>query len=174
MSNPLACRPSRRVLRRRARSTSGAAAVEFALVSSLLFSMLFGVIQYGLYFNDSLNVRQGVRDTARQGAVENFPACSGASSNSAKLLCATKVQIGAVTGTPYVKVAAPSSGWAKGQPLTVCAVVRSEGALGLVPMPNGGWISSKTQMFIEQEKLKGAWTNAADTLPSGQTWNFCP
>ena len=166
--------PLRRPLRRRTRTEHGAAAVEFALVSSLLFMLLFGVIQYGLYFNDSLNVRQGVRDSARQGAVENFPTCSGASSNSAKLVCGTKAQIGAVTGTAYVKVSVPSSGWAKGQPLTVCAMVRSEGAIGLVPMPNSGWISSKTQMFIEQEKLKATWTNAADTLPSGQSWSWCP
>lgn len=169
MHHPLESRPAPV----RARSATGASAVEFALVSSLMFTILFGVIQYGLYFNDSLNVRQGVRDSARQGAVENFPACSGAASNSDKLRCSTKTQIGAVTGTAYVKVAA-SSGWAKGNPLTVCAMVKSEGAVGLVPMPKGGWISSKTQMFIEQEKLKGAWTDVSDPLPAGQSWSWCP
>ena len=68
----------------------------------------------------------------------------------------------------------PSSGWAKGQPLTVCAMIETEGAVGLLPMPNGGWISSKTQMFIEQEKLKANWTNSSDSLPSGQSWSWCP
>ena len=31
----------------------------------------------------------------------------------------------------------------------VCAMVRSEGGIGLLPMPNDGLITSKTQMSIE-------------------------
>ena len=32
------------------RDQQGAVAVEFAMISLLLFTMLFGIIQYGLYF----------------------------------------------------------------------------------------------------------------------------
>ncbi|MFI5073895.1 MAG: TadE family protein [Actinomycetales bacterium] len=37
----------------------GAAIVEFAIVIPLLLALLFGVVDYGLWFNDSLSVRQG-------------------------------------------------------------------------------------------------------------------
>lgn len=156
---------------RHARET-GAAAVEFALVSTVFFLLLFGVIQYGLWFNDSLNVRQGVREAARQAVVENFPACGGATSSSAELVCETKKQIGALTGPTYVAVSAPH-GWAQGQPLVVCAMVRSSGGVGLLPMPNGGWITSETQMSIEQQAMAGSWTDRSDALPSGVDWNWC-
>lgn len=146
--------------------------MEFALVSMVFFLLLFGMIQYGLWFNDSLNVRQGVREAARQGVVENFQACGGASSNSGKLSCETKQQIGALTGPTYVRVSAPQ-GWAKGKPLTVCAMVKSDGGTGLLPMPNGGWIISETQMSIEQQALAGSWSDAAESLPSGADWNWC-
>ena len=39
--------------------------------------------------------------------------------------------------------------WAKGQPLTVCALVKTE-TPGLLPMPDNGWIFSRTQMSIEK------------------------
>lgn len=158
----------------------GASTVEFALVSTLLFLMLFGTLQYGLFFHDSISVRQGVREAARQGVVENFAPCgttttgtaTGTATNSGRLQCAVREQIGALTGSVYVKVAA-SSGWKKGSPLTVCAAVQSDGGVGLLPMPNGGWIRSKTQMSIEQEANKAFWSDAADALPAGQTWSWC-
>ena len=138
----------------------------------VFFLLLFGVIQYGLWFNDSLNVRQGVREAARQAVVANFPTCGGATSPSAELVCETKQQIGALTGPAYVDVMAPH-GWAQGQPLVVCAMVKSDGGVGLLPMPNGGWITSETQMSIEQSAVPGGWTDRADTLPSGVDWTWC-
>jgi Flp pilus assembly protein TadG len=165
-------RTSSRTSRRR--HDGGAAAVEFALVSGVLFLVLFGIIQYGLFFNDSLNTRQGVREAARHAVVESFSFQSGCTtgSNSAQLRCSTSKEVGALTGTPLVKVSAAS--WAKGSPVTVCAMVHSDGAIGMLPMPNGGWIRSKTQMSIEQVTKAGAWTNTADSLGgTGQTWDWC-
>lgn len=152
---------------------SGAAAVEFALVSSILLVIMFGVIQYGLYFNDSLSARQGVREGARMGVVRNFtsdPTCSSKPDDMARLRCATARQIGAPTGVAYVKVVRPLK-WARTQPLIVCAMVKSNGATGLLPMPNGGWISATTQMSIEQDAAPlptGATTS--DPLPSGVSY----
>ncbi len=153
------------------RAESGAAVVEFALVSVLLFTIMFGILQYGLYFNDALSTRQGVREGVRQGVVRNFVACGGESTDMGKLKCETKRQIDAVTGTEYVKVIAPPV-WKKTAPLVVCAMVKSDGAVGLLPMPNGGWITSSTQMSIEQDATPlptGA--TVADTLPAGVTWS---
>lgn len=151
----------------------GAAAVEFALVSSILFVIMFGVIQYGLYFNDSLSTRQGVREGARMGVVRNFtgdPACASQPDDMAKLRCATKGQIGAPTGVAYVKVVRPTT-WARTQPLIVCAMVKSNGAAGLLPMPNGGWTSSRTQMSIEQDATPlPTGSTTSDPLPAGLSY----
>ena len=54
---------------RRFRSNDGAAAVEFALVLPILALILFGIIDYGLYFNASIQSRSGVHDAARAAAV---------------------------------------------------------------------------------------------------------
>lgn len=60
--------------RRRARERqSGAAAVEFALVSMLLFTLLFGIIQYGFYFWAKQAGSAAVREAARQAAVGKLP-----------------------------------------------------------------------------------------------------
>src|SRR5437868_13503743 len=53
----------------RRRGDRGASAVEFALVSPLLFTLLFGIIDYGLYFADALSVQQGVSDAAREATL---------------------------------------------------------------------------------------------------------
>ncbi len=64
---------------------SGAAALEFALVVPVLLILVFGIIDYGLYFSNTLGARSGVREAARQGVVENFDAgdCSVSSTSSA-------------------------------------------------------------------------------------------
>jgi len=152
----------------------GAAALEFALVSTLLFTLIFGIIQYGLFFNDSINLRQGVREAARSGVVENFtyPGCSAAS-NAANLSCAVVGQVGALTGTPVVKIYAPN-GWARGKPLRVCAALKSSGSAGYLPMPNGGVLTAVTQMSIEQEAQKATWTDDTPPAdPSGAGWSWC-
>lgn len=160
--------------RARRRTSAGASAVEFALVSGVFFLVLFGIIQYGLYFNDSLNTRQGVREAARQGVVRSFAACGSETTDLGKLKCNAKSQIGALTGPTYIKVVTPSGGWAKAKPLTICAMVKSDGGIGLLPMPNGGWITSKTSMSIEQATAPlPTGSAAADTLPSGVSWSWC-
>lgn len=133
----------------RRRDGRGAAAVEFALVMPLLFMLLFGIIQYGLFFNDSLSTRTGVREGARLGVVGSFDSAGCTGDPLDRLACGTGKQIGALTGEEYVRVAAAS--WTKGKPLVVCAYVKSDGGVGLLPMPNGGWIFSTTRMSIEQE-----------------------
>lgn len=49
---------------KRLRGEQGASAVEFALVSSVLFMVLFGTIQFGMAYNRS----QGLQAAAREGA----------------------------------------------------------------------------------------------------------
>lgn len=52
-----------------ARAEGGASAVEFALVASILFTLIFGTIQYGLYFWSLQSGAHAAREAARQAAV---------------------------------------------------------------------------------------------------------
>jgi hypothetical protein len=149
----------------------GASAVEFGLVSMLLFPLLFGIIEYGLWFNDSLNVREGVREGARYGVVKSFDHTGCLGNDMAKLACKTKHEIGAVTGDAYVKISTPH-GWTKAKPLVVCAMVKSS-VIGLVPLPNDRMITSRTEMSIEvTDSLPNALAYA-DTPPTGASWSWC-
>jgi Flp pilus assembly protein TadG len=53
----------------RARRDDGAAAVEFALISVLLLTLIFGIIQYSYYFFQSQGASSSVREAARLAAV---------------------------------------------------------------------------------------------------------
>ena len=56
-------------LRTRASSDRGAAAVEFALVSVLLITLLFGIIQYSFLFWESQSASRAAREVGRVAAV---------------------------------------------------------------------------------------------------------
>ena len=151
--------------------------VEFALVVPILLLLLFGMIDYGLFFSNALSVKQGAREAARQGVVGNFGnACSmtwsvAPSDNLKKLGCTTVARTGVVTGETYVKISLPT-GWAKGKPLVVCSMVKTGGATGLVPLPDGGFTATKVQMSIEQAGTVVE-TGGEQALPSGQDWSWC-
>ena len=65
----------RRLLQRR-RTDDGAAAVEFALVLPFMLLLVFGSIQYGLYFWASQGGSDAARKAARLGAVGDYPSCT--------------------------------------------------------------------------------------------------
>ena len=159
----------------RRRPDSGAAAVEFALVAPILFTVLFGTLQYGLYFFDAHGTRTGIREAAREGVVKTFTSCGSESTDLGKLRCTTKSKIDAVTGPVAVRVRAPQ-GWVRGKPLVVCAMVQSDGAVGMLPMPGGGLITSKTDMSIEVEGAAAptpASLSVEDAALSGADWSWC-
>jgi Flp pilus assembly protein TadG len=51
---------------------SGAAAVEFVLVLPILIMLVFGIIEFGLYFAQQLSVSNAARQGARYAAVPNY------------------------------------------------------------------------------------------------------
>jgi Flp pilus assembly protein TadG len=173
---------------RRRRADSGAAAVEFALVTPLLLVMLFGIIDYGIWFADSISARQGVRDAARRGIVENFGSCPGAVSGTDadlhKLACSAAAGMEPMSGTVAVRVViaadptqASGSTWEPGHTLRVCAVSQHTSLLPLVPFPNGGISYTRVDMPIEQATGAGAAVRtgyAGDPLPAGADWSRCP
>ena len=150
-------------------------------MSTLLFTLLIAIIQYGLYFNDSISARQGIREAARAAVTKTFPCTTTAATDMDRLRCNAKVQVGALMGTTYIKVYYPTAAatpstpaWVKGNALKVCAAVSFNGPINLVPMPNQGWIRTQTMMAVEQDATPlptGA--SFEDPLPAGQNWNWC-
>ena len=57
----------------RASGERGAALVEFAIASLLLFTILFGIIEFGWAFSQNLDVRHGAREGTRLVAVNYRP-----------------------------------------------------------------------------------------------------
>jgi len=159
----------------RRRDQRGAAGIEFALILPVLCALVFGMIDYGLWFNDSLNVRQGVREAARMGVVENYStsSCPTASSDMAKLACITKDQIGSVAGPTYVKIIVPATGWKRTASLTVCAMVTFKGVTGFVPLPSDGLIKSRTTMSIEVDDVVVPSGTTITGTPPGGDWSWC-
>jgi hypothetical protein len=137
----------------------------------ILFMMLIGIINYGLWFNDSLSLREGVRESARQAVVGTLATgCTGIFTLAA-VACGARAQIGA-TGRSYAMVLAPN-GWVKGQPVVVCGIVKSMNFTGFVPLPAGGLIESKTSMSIESVTPTPTDPSYADTPPPGGDWTWC-
>jgi hypothetical protein len=162
----------------RGRNDGGATAVEFALVVPVLLLLVFGIIEYGLWFSDSLATRQGVREAARQGVVGNFGentcSLSGASgdANSLALMCTAQERIGGITGDPAIMVSAPE-GWVRGKPLIVCSQMAAGITGGIVPLPNNRIIRSEVEMSIELTKPATAFSGGAETAPAGSDWSWC-
>src|SRR4051812_11093739 len=143
---------------RRLASEHGAAAVGFALVDPILLAVMFGIVDYGLWFSDSLSVRQGVDEGARAAVVNQFGDCTDGSA-AERTACVVKDRISANGGTAYVKVVVtgpPSSAgpgvsddWTKGGQLLVCGLVKEAGLTGLTPMPDDRLITSQVTKRVE-------------------------
>ncbi|GIM67677.1 hypothetical protein Pve01_89490 [Planomonospora venezuelensis] len=150
------------------RTDRGAAAVEFALIVPILFVLLFGIIDYGAVFSDSVSMRQGVREAARAGVVSSFNSSCGSATTMATVQCRAKDEIGTMSGTPAVKVYAPN-GWVKGEELIVCARLDDPGLIELVvPLPDT--LTSRVTMSIETEDAPP--TGAMSAADSGD-WAWC-
>lgn len=67
-----------RATRARSGRERGAAAVEFALVLPLLLVLLLGIIDFGLYFYNDLQLTHVARDAARYLSVNDMSAANGA------------------------------------------------------------------------------------------------
>jgi len=156
----------------------GAAAVEFALVVPLLLALMFGIVDYGLWFGDSLNARQGVDQGARLAVVNDFSSACTTGSAAQEAACTTKAEISSLSGATYVRVSVSGPGsktndWSKGAELLVCAVVKVDGLTGLTPMPDDSLIKSKATKRVEITNVPKTVTPYADAPPSGADWSWC-
>ena len=169
------------------RTERGAAALEFGLVSPIVFAVLFGTLTYGLWFNDSLNLRQGLREASRQGVVANYgtDTCSMTftgtppSANIQKLMCRAEVRRARDDRQDLRQGAAAPAGWVRGQELVVCGMVRADRLPGLVPLPGDRMIRWSSRMSIESATPTQAPGNplsevgGAEQTPGPSDWSWC-
>jgi Flp pilus assembly protein TadG len=78
---------SKRIRSRLHKDQTGAAAVEFAIVASLFFMLVFGIIDFGFAFHSWNNAVNGAREGARIAAVT--PGASSAAVVEARVRAAT-------------------------------------------------------------------------------------
>jgi hypothetical protein len=166
---------------------TGAAAVEFALVSPILLLLLFGIIDYGIWFADSLSMKDSLRGHVRQAVVGNFgTACAAqpllpgtVSPQIQKLACNAARGARPISGNVYVKIdVIPTSGGVPlvGSTLRVCALQKHAALLPLIPVPNGGVQTAQVEMPLEadpQTVITGTVLGGAQTLPAGLDWSSC-
>jgi TadE-like protein len=166
--------PRRRASCRFARSTRpiagerGAALIELAIILPLLVLLTFGIIEFGIAFNDFISVRNGTREGARLGVVDdvkNAPSCpisgvlrsppaipTNSTDATNALICKTKSRIGLDASQIKVKVSFTATGPAGtptvGDNLTICATYPVSSLSGQVL--GNGTLTSRVTMRLEQ------------------------
>jgi hypothetical protein len=168
----------------------GSALVELAMVVPFLLLLLFGITQFGMAYSDSMALRQGVREAARQGSVGNFgptytvgdpchlTGAATASDNVKNLMCLAKGRIGLDASKVRVKVLSGSpdftgtGAFAKADSIIVCAQFKLESVTGLfAEVVDSAYLRSKTSMRIELTDIVAS--PGEETPPAGSDWSWC-
>ena len=95
----------------------GAAAVEFAIVATLFFMLVFGIIDFGFAFHSWNNAANAAREGARKGAVsDDVAAISARTIAAASTLDTTKLTVTVLcsrgVGAPFT-TCPPKGSWLK-------------------------------------------------------------
>jgi hypothetical protein len=150
----------------------GAALVEFALIVTMFLVLIFGTIEFGLDYNDYIAVRNGSREAARMGVVNDVsgaPACSingatvtppanptTATDATNALICKAKDRIGLKGSSTKIQIIA---GVNPGDTLKVCASYPVGSITGLVaPFVAGKQLVSKVSMRLEQTPVYSSYS----------------
>jgi Flp pilus assembly protein TadG len=100
------------------KNEQGQTMTEFTLVVPVLLLVLFGIIQFGIIFNNYVTLTDAARAASRKGAVSrNDPDPKGAC-EAAGYAAGANLQN---PGTDFVLTCTSSSGWSAGTPITVTA-----------------------------------------------------
>jgi Flp pilus assembly protein TadG len=140
----------------------GAAMIELAILLPIVVLLTFGIIEFGIAFNDYISVRNGTREGARLAVVDdvkNAPGCfiNGASYTptptpltadqaTKALVCKTKNRIGLDPAHTLVKVS--FTGTTVGSNLTICASYPVSSISGQIL--GNGTLTSNVTMRLEQ------------------------
>ncbi len=126
----------------------GAAAVEFALIFSLvLVPLLMGMMQYGWYFYSSQVTSSAARETVRRLSVGD---CQGGSSPTDATAHARRQSGFSDLTLTYGSTSSPSSNTLPdvGEVVRVTASADA-GLIGFLPVPNGGVVTRTVEARVE-------------------------
>lgn len=150
-------------LMRRLKGERGASLVEFAFVLPILVTLVFGIVEFGISYNNYISLRQGAREGARMAVVGNFGTnntCTMTGSTPASdtklLACLTKDRIGTLdASTVRFKLAFPDTAgtYTTGDRVRICAQYKLSSATGFPlfsAFMNNKKLSTKVDMRIEQ------------------------
>jgi Flp pilus assembly protein TadG len=142
---------SRFRLPRDGRSQRGASAVEFALISIPLLTLLLGLLQYGWYFFAAQSASSGAREATRQLVVGDCTTGSEAES-----FARTQANLSDLTlafGEPGADaVTVDNAGTLPDIGDTLRVRVNVDGGIiGFLPMPNSGQIVRVVDARVEDE-----------------------
>lgn len=137
---------------RHGRNDGGAAAVEFGLIAPLLILLVFGLIQYGLFFWSMQGGSSAAREAARRAAVGQFPICADFEAYVKARIGATGDQSSAVITRTYTDATtgatvAPADAQV-GDVVTVSVKFKSID-MKMVPIPNDGFITELADSRVE-------------------------
>ena len=161
--------------RLRAGDERGATLVEFAIVLPVLMTLIFGVVEFGIVFNDYIGLRQGARDAARQAVVAEFGSVSctpvgyTTAGETKDLMCLAKDR--SASDDVRVKVIVPAP-YVVGSTVVVCtqkALVSHTGLFAGILND----IEIKTEVKMRVEQVGTTFVSAAETAPTGGDWSWC-
>lgn len=174
----------------RSEGERGASMVEFAIIVTLLLTILFGIIEFGTNFNDAQAIRQGTRAGAREGVVgeyggdetctrHNQQVISGGATlqnEHRELACLVKKQVGLGDET-RVRFLVDVTADATPRSLTVCVQRDMRSVTGFfASLLDGRQIKARVEMRIERDS---AITNEAadyvisEDAPASGDWGWC-
>lgn len=182
---------------RRAAGDRGAAAVEFALVATVLFPLLFALVDYGVYFADVIAVQRSAGEIARAvtlsadgptgtGGLDatGVAGCTRAGSPVPDPLqlaaCTAAGRTRTLTGAVHARARSldaaggPLLDWGTGGTLRLCLVSVHPPILPLIPFPDGGRIEARVDMPVEpQGVVRLAASTATDAGGGTVDWQSC-
>jgi Flp pilus assembly protein TadG len=131
------------------RSEQGQAAVEMALILPILVTLIVGIVEFGIAFNNYLTLTDATRAGARKAAVSRFVGDNGASARAAVFAAAPGLKQSALNVTATSQDANGASDWTtSGDVVTVTASYPySIDILGLVV--KAGNLTSTTKERLE-------------------------
>jgi hypothetical protein len=172
----------------------GASAVEFALIAPVLLALLFGIVDYGLYFADTLSVQQGLSSAARSATLApagssgpqwGSATCSLPQDGPAEtaalqpIACSVLDTVEPIGGQLFVRArlvdaaGQPTQDWAIGNRLRLCAISEHPPVLPFVPLPDGGRIRTHVDMPVQAAPVPLLMSPVGSAPPAGADWDWC-
>lgn len=194
---------ARRRARHRTRRPAGAsdrgvALVEFALVAPVLFLVVFGIVEFGMGLNDYQSLRQGVREGARQAAVQQYGSEDGsctaitAPTPVKQVICLTEDRVALgndVRTSVRYWMPAPSTDPDQTQAnpdygtVVVCSQKAVQPLTGAIPGLDNIRLKTEIEMRLEDTLATSVSTEVAaspgrtktwsEPAPTGGNWEWC-